>query len=129
MAIMKCFACGKYAQSRLDSGEWICKDCVNSVGGYKNWFTIKKLSPDQILQMMGADGGAAEESSFKGAVRSVHDGMATPKVIHSRPQTIIVKQRGGCLWAIGFLVVLFIVIMILVAVLGAGFSHIPVNGR
>ena len=40
-----CFVCGKAAQSRMADGTWICKECVNKLGGYGQWMgKIRKMS-------------------------------------------------------------------------------------
>jgi hypothetical protein len=63
--------CGHDTQTQLDSGEWICRDCVEKIGGYKHWFEIKTLPAEQIIYMMGQTENPQPESPEKSETDSI----------------------------------------------------------
>lgn len=115
----KCFVCGQNAQSRTKEGTWLCKDCVNRLGGYGEWMkTIRKMGKEEILSSLNSTGlssgddGAAMTSAGEGSggfkmicprcggtnvsVNTVQENLGSTNISQTKSKY---KEKGhGCLW-------------------------------
>lgn len=61
----KCMICGKFAQSKTADGSWLCKECVNKLGGYNNWMKkIRKMSGPEIMSALNTSGLSEETPTY-----------------------------------------------------------------
>jgi len=112
----KCFICGEYAGEKMKCGTWICKDHIKMLGGMKNWREIRFMTPEQVYFRLGIDEDNALLSKFEPTEkdRLMRDSLKAGQQLAGNKRTVVVRQGGGCLTAIGWFVVVFFVIIPLV---------------
>lgn len=118
MAFMKCRFCGKSAGSQIKTKDWICADCIKTLGGMKHWFEIRNMTPEQIYFALGAS-----DYPSKGAYasQSLTEEVLQAKVRATRTQTQGKYGESKTLGCFG-------VIMLLIAVMTTTFLAIALFG-